>query len=97
MDMRPFKVTITFAAPVMLDSDYPLHLDSYLAWARVNEEEEKGAINPWPAGDDLPLIKAGQGFSLPYREAVEGSWICRTCYSECFSHVLLLCEHSWRQ
>ena len=46
---------------IMLDSDYPLHLDSYLAWARVNEEEEKGVINSWPAGDDLQLTKAGQG------------------------------------
>ena len=31
---------------IMLDSDYTLNLDSYLAWARVNEEEEKGVINP---------------------------------------------------
>jgi hypothetical protein len=42
---------------IMLDSNYPLHLDSYLAWIRVNEEKEKGVINPWPADDNLPLAK----------------------------------------
>lgn len=59
--MTPLKIDFKLASPVVVDSEYPIHLDGLLAWARVKEAEEGGDPNPWAAGDDLPLAKAGSG------------------------------------
>ena len=59
--MVPLKITFCFSSPVAGDSDYPIHLDGLLAWARVDEATKAGAANPWQEQDDLPLAKAGNG------------------------------------
>lgn len=59
--MHSLKITFTFGSPVVVDSEYPLHLDALLAWCRVQEAIEQGIAEPWPLGDDLPLEKAGTG------------------------------------
>lgn len=59
--MTPIKVVFRFSSPVVVDSEYPIHLDALLAWARVNEAEEAKATSPWLLQDDLPLARAGNG------------------------------------
>jgi len=54
--MEPFKVEITFSAPMFIDSEYPIHLDALLAYAVVKEAEEYGEENPWEVGNDLSAI-----------------------------------------
>ena len=59
--MVPLKITFTFGSPVVVDSEYPIHLDALLAWARVQENIALGMANAWQFGDDLPLARAGEG------------------------------------
>lgn len=59
--MTPLKIEFHLGSPVVVDSEYPTHLDGLLAWARVKEAEERGDANPWLAGEDLPLERAGSG------------------------------------
>lgn len=54
--MQPFKVTFTFSAPVIIDSEYPIHLDGILAWAVMREAEEMQDENPWLRSEDLSHI-----------------------------------------
>lgn len=62
--MQPLKVTFIFASPVVMENEYPLHLDALLSWARVQEAGEQGLENPWKIGsEDLPLARAGEGDS----------------------------------
>lgn len=51
--MTPFKVTIRFRSPVVIESEYPIHLDALIAWAVVKDLELAGHDSPWAAGDDL--------------------------------------------
>lgn len=51
--MVPFKVTFRFAAPVLRDSEQPIHLDALIAYAAMKDHEEIGAENPWREADDL--------------------------------------------
>ncbi len=60
-------VMFTFASPVVVNSEYPIYLDALLAFAAVQAAEEKRAENPWSAGDDLPLDRAGTGKDWVYR------------------------------
>lgn len=61
MITEPLKVTFTFLSPVVMDSEYPIYLDALLAFAVVQEAEEKHAVNAWSHGEELPLEKAGEG------------------------------------
>ncbi|MCW5296468.1 type IV CRISPR-associated protein Csf3 [Verminephrobacter eiseniae] len=51
--MDALKVTFTFTSPVVMDSEYPIHLDALVAWCVADEAESFGAPDPWAAGDDL--------------------------------------------
>lgn len=58
--MTPLKIEFQLGTPVVIDSEYPIHLDGLLAWSRVQEAIRLGDTNPWGASDDLPIAKAGQ-------------------------------------
>ena len=45
--MEAFKVDIRLAAPVLVDSEYPIHLDALLAYACVQEMEQAGEEDCW--------------------------------------------------
>lgn len=53
--MEPLRIRWSLARPMMLP-DRPIHLDALLAWARVEEDRERG-LNFWEGQDDLPLEK----------------------------------------
>ncbi len=61
--MSPFKVTFRFRAPVVMDSEYPIHLDALLAWCVMDEAESMGESNPWVIADDLSELLARTGDS----------------------------------
>ncbi|MDO8728575.1 MAG: hypothetical protein Q7K26_01640 [bacterium] len=49
--MQPFKVKITLASPLFMDSEYPIHLDALLAYASVQEMERAGEDDCWAKTD----------------------------------------------
>lgn len=51
--MQAFKVTFRFGAPVLRDSEYPVHLDALIAAAAMRDHLAAGTDNPWLAADDL--------------------------------------------
>lgn len=51
--MQPLKITFTFQMPVLIDSEYPIHLDALLAYAVAKEAEDCGLPNAWELADDL--------------------------------------------
>lgn len=51
--MEPLKITFTFHMPVLIDSEYPIHLDALMAFAVAKEAEECGLPNAWELADDL--------------------------------------------
>lgn len=66
--MEPLRVTFTFRAPVVRDSDYPLHLDALLAWCVADEAEARGLPEAWAVADDL-------GHLLARAESPSGEWV----------------------
>ena len=66
--MEALKVTFTFAGPVVIDSEYPIHLDALLAWCVVDEAESVAMPNAWAAGDDL-------GHIVGRAEAPDEQWV----------------------
>lgn len=50
--MQALKVTFKLASPLFLDSEYPVHLDSLLAYATVQELGENGDDECWSKADD---------------------------------------------
>lgn len=50
--MEAFKVTFRLSAPVLVDSEYPIHLDALLAFACVAEMEQAGEDDCWALADD---------------------------------------------
>jgi CRISPR type IV-associated protein Csf3 len=61
--MQPTKITFRFASPVVVDSEYPIHLDALLAAAVVKEAEGNGLENAWSQGDVLPLATYANNIS----------------------------------
>lgn len=57
---QPFKVTIRLRSPVVLESEYPIHLDALIAWHVVREAEGAEMEDPWAAGDDLSDFLASE-------------------------------------
>lgn len=66
--MVALKVTFTFAGPVVLDSEYPIHLDALVAWCAVEDAQSFGAPNAWAAGDDL-------GHIFGRADSSDGEWV----------------------
>jgi CRISPR type IV-associated protein Csf3 len=54
--MKPFKVTFKFMAPVLRDSEYPIHLDSLIAYLNMKELETFGDENPWQSSNNLSFV-----------------------------------------
>lgn len=54
--MEPLKVTLRFSAPVLRDSEYPIHLDGLIASCVMREAEQMASENAWLAADDLSGI-----------------------------------------
>lgn len=50
--MQAMKVTFKLAAPLFIDSEYPIHLDGLLAYACVQEMELAGEGDCWNKVDD---------------------------------------------
>lgn len=51
--MEPLKIIFTFAAPVFVDSEYPIYLDALAAFGVMKDAESLGSENPWADADDL--------------------------------------------
>lgn len=54
--MEPFKVTFKLSAPVLRDSEYPVHLDALIAFAVMREHEDNvvaAGTSPWKEAEDL--------------------------------------------
>lgn len=50
--MQALKVTFKLASPLLLDSEYPIHLDGLLAYACVKEMEDGGDVDCWAKADE---------------------------------------------
>ena len=68
--MRPFRVTMRLATPVVLP-ELPTHLDGLLSWARVQEADDAGELDPISFQHDLPLERYGEGDEWCFK----ASWI----------------------
>lgn len=64
---HPLKITFTFASPVVMDSEYPIHLDALLAYAMVESACENRVADAWLEGTNLPLERAGEGDSWVFK------------------------------
>lgn len=94
--MQALKVTFKFAAPVLRDSEYPIHLDALVARAVMLELEEFGAENAWAESSDLSAIfERSQGHAdqwvwkssmLMFRPALPKQWVnqVRRCEPESY-------------
>lgn len=51
--MEALKLTFTFSSPLLIDSEYPMHMDAIIASAVCRLSEEMGSENPWRDADDL--------------------------------------------
>lgn len=51
--MEALKVTFTFSTPLLIDSEYPIHMDAIIASAVCRLAEKMGSDNPWRDADDL--------------------------------------------
>lgn len=51
--MEALKVTIEFSSPLLIDSEYPIHMDAIIASAVCRLSEKIGSDNPWRDADDL--------------------------------------------
>lgn len=97
--MIPFKVTFNFQSPLVVESEYPIHLDALIAWAVVHEAESAGIESPWDAGNDLSHLldsaenehgkvwKASRLVFTPLRERILMNMI-RMSNPETFLHDL---------
>jgi CRISPR type IV-associated protein Csf3 len=56
--MEPFKVTFTFRSPLIVQDEYPTHLDGLLAWCVAEEATEIGLEDPWERSFDLSHLLA---------------------------------------
>lgn len=54
--MQPLKVTFRFSSPVVMDSEYGIHLDGLLAWAVADEAERFGSSSAWEDAQDLHYL-----------------------------------------
>lgn len=45
--MQPIKINFELAAPLLIDSECPIHFDALIAYAVSKELEESGHANPW--------------------------------------------------
>ncbi|OFA16384.1 hypothetical protein A4U49_07710 [Acidithiobacillus ferrivorans] len=62
--MEAMEVTFTLATPMMLNSEYPVHLDALIAFAVSRDAEKQGSDHPWEDANDLSDIfdrTAGEG------------------------------------
>jgi CRISPR type IV-associated protein Csf3 len=59
--MEPLKITFTFSSPIVLVSDYPIHLDALLAFAVSQDAEDAGSENPWADSEDLSHLFESYG------------------------------------
>ena len=61
--MQALKVTFKLASPLFLDSEYPIHLDALLAFALVQELEDKGDDDCWAKADEAlsPVLARSVG------------------------------------
>jgi CRISPR type IV-associated protein Csf3 len=69
--MEPLKVTLRFAAPVLRDSEHPIHLDAIIARALMLELEEHGSDNAWRESDDLSAIFE----HTDAKDSTNGGWV----------------------
>lgn len=69
MDFVPIKVRWTFGAPVLVESEYPIHLDALIAASVAREAEALGDPDPWRTADDLSnyLESAGSGDAMVWK------------------------------
>lgn len=65
--MEPLKVTFSFTSPVVIDSEYPIHLDALLAWCVADEATSLGSENAWSAAEDLSYLLES--------EASQNGWV----------------------
>lgn len=68
--MQPFKVTFALASPVVVDSEYPIHLDALVAWALKEEAERDGSEDPWGDADDLSSALASHVYGPGERDYI---------------------------
>lgn len=50
---EPFKVTFRFRSPMVLESEYPIHLDALLAWCITQEEKDVEEHESWAFAEEL--------------------------------------------
>lgn len=58
---QPFKVVIRFLSPVIIESEYPIHLDALLAWAEADDARAAGSNTPWDDANDLSIVLDNDG------------------------------------
>ena len=68
--MTPLRITWKLATSVIVP-DAPIHLDSLLSWARVDEATQTGEARPLDLQHDLPLER----FTTPSGWCFKASWI----------------------
>lgn len=91
--MQALSITFSFRSPVVLESDYPLHLDGLLASCVAQEAEEFGSDSAWQDAEDLSHL-------LERTDADEtGAWVWKasafrfTARSErFFTSIVRRCE-----
>lgn len=53
--MEALKVTLYLSSPLLIDSEYPMHLDAIIASVVCKQAEANGSATPWTDADDLSL------------------------------------------
>lgn len=51
--MEALEITFRFGSPVLVDSEYPIHLDALLAYGVMKDAENLGEEDPWVIAEDL--------------------------------------------
>lgn len=99
--MQALEVTFTLTSPVVLDSDYPTHLDGLLASCVSEEAQQFGSDSPWEDAEDLSHLlersesDANGGWvwkasALRFKPATERFFtsIVRRCEPEAFMQAM---------
>ncbi|MFN9471031.1 type IV CRISPR-associated protein Csf3 [Acidovorax sp.] len=99
--MQALEVTFKLCSPVVLESDYPTHLDGLLAASVAEEAQEFGSDTPWQDADDLSHLLertdadstgawVWKASALRFTPATERFFtsIVRRCEPEAFMHAM---------
>ena len=68
--MKPLRIAWQLATPIIVP-DAPIHLDSVLSWARVDEATQAGEADPLAFQHDLPLER----LTTPSSWCFKASWL----------------------